>query len=51
MPDDKETEPREAGVVKIDMRALERGVMRALAIEPTNPREKKKPKKKQQEKK
>lgn len=34
MPDKKEEETPEAGVRKIDLRVLERGVRKALAIEP-----------------
>ena len=34
MPDKKDEETPESGVRRIDMRALERGVRKALAIEP-----------------
>lgn len=46
MPDKKEEETPEAGVRRIDMRALEIGVRKALAIEPENQKEKKQTKEK-----
>ena len=36
MPDKKDEETPEAGARRIDMRALERGVRKALEIEPEN---------------
>ncbi len=45
MPDKKEEETPEAGARRIDMRALERGVRKALAIEPKNQKGKRKTKK------
>ncbi len=41
MPDKKEEETPEEGVRRIDMRALERGVRKALEIEPKEQKGKK----------
>lgn len=46
MPDKKEEETPEAGVRRIDMRALEIGVRKALAIEPKKQDEKRQAKEK-----
>ena len=40
MPDQEKDETPPRGVRKIDMRVLERGVRKALAIEPENQKEK-----------
>ena len=45
MPDKKEEETPEEGARRIDMRALERGVRKALEIKPKEQRGKKKGKK------
>ena len=50
MPDKKEEETPEESVRRIDMRALERGVRKALAIEPTNQKQKGKTKHEQRRK-